>query len=167
MEVELKLNIGSYSVNNAYYKRNKQYNQNARKYRRKFIKELNSQENISELNKLRKAFKKERHYLSVSFFFHYSKDILFTQDNYLSRRAKDLDNVLKLPIDFLCNPKYMVENKYLEEMGMSKIVNLGIDDQLIGELHAHKRLSLDGKEYVLIRVKICDLSKIHLIHEDF
>ena len=167
MKAVLKLKVGSYSINNAYYKRNKQYNQNARKYRKKFIQELNSQANIATLRDLKKRFNRKKHYLSIKFNFFYPKDILLTKEGHLSRRAKDIDNCLKLPIDFLCAPKYMTDSKYLDDMDMEKIVNLGIDDQYIGEIAAIKRPSLDSTNYLVIDIEIKSLNNLCLSQDDF
>lgn len=160
MEIELKLNVGSFSVNNAYYMRNKKYNANARKYRKQFLTSLTEDANKESLRRIRRSFNKKQHHLKVTFYFHYPTNILTTKEGSLSRRAKDIDNCLKLPIDFLCQAKYMNDSKYLEELAMKEIVNLGIDDQYISEVRACKRPSLSGKEYLVIKIQRLDLSQL-------
>jgi hypothetical protein len=61
----------------------------------------------------------------------------------------------------------MKQKKYLKEIGLSKIENLGIDDQFIVSLIASKTVSLDGNEYCIIQIEILN-TKDHLAtHMDF
>jgi len=61
----------------------------------------------------------------------------------------------------------MDDAKYLDEMEMTKIVNLGIDDQFIGEIEACKRQSLDATNYLIIHIEIKELNNLCLLQEDF
>jgi len=150
MKIKLKIfNVKPVSVNSAYYKYNKQYNEKARNYREDFLDGLQSDYNQAQLKKLPK-FAPKKHFLALSWTFFIPKPAFFTKAGHISRKSMDLDNILKLPIDFLCNKKYV-------ERGYN---NLQIDDQFIADLVAKKRASIDGNYYIHIDIEIKLLSTI-------
>jgi len=147
----LKIHMKPYSLNKAFYK-NRTLTQATRKYREEFLLCLQSDYNKNYLDAISKAFNPSKHALSVSFIFYSPKEIFFTKQGQVSNRSQDLDNCLKLPIDFICNKKY--QDRVLQGV---KISNLGIDDRYIIDIQAKKRASLNGEYLILVEFSILDL----------
>lgn len=72
-------------------------------------------------------------------------DVYYTNEGYISRRSMDVDNLLKLPVDFLCNSKY--NNEWLYNLskreamyynGFDNLTNLNVDDQYIISITSEK-----------------------------
>ena len=136
--------VNPVSVNNAYYKRNKQYNQLAREYRAIFLNQLNSTKNRANLTELCNKFDKQGHSLHMDFQWFIPSPLYFTKKGYISRKSKDVDNLLKLPIDFLTQDKYgssflsTLSATELKLYSVNHVQNLGIDDQFINKLTISK-----------------------------
>lgn len=155
----LKFNLGKIkpvSVNNAYYMRNKKYNVKARSYRTAFFDSLLLDSNQKYMESIRNGFDKSKHYLSISFNFKLPKAELLTKQGYISRKSMDIDNLLKLPCDFLCNFKYLENPDY-------PCSNLGIDDQFIGTIQASKTLSIDNNYYLYITIEVLPLENLLIL----
>lgn len=145
------------SVNAAYY-RNRKFNEKARQFRAKFLTQLYSQ--IQVLKPIKDSFDPTRHCLVYSFKFYIPNEFYFTKAGKLSHRSGDLDNFLKLIIDFLSNTKYnsdWLRSKSASERALygslTSIGNLGIDDKVIQELHTEKLPSDSYSIEVSISIK--------------
>jgi hypothetical protein len=164
MKVQLKLKTKPISTNSAYYKRNRSFNENTRKWRANFFKELQKSSNINSLEKFKKAFDPQKHMISVSFTWFQPFETLMTQSGQLSLRSMDVDNCLKIPTDCLFDSKYCTEwvskTKGREAelyKDFSTLQNLDINDKFIFDTRSIKLPSNDGNFHCLIELSLAEL----------
>jgi Holliday junction resolvase RusA-like endonuclease len=150
MEFTLKFSIEPFSINNARF-RNGTFNQKARAYRSRFLKQLGTTHNQKIVAQLNKDFNPKKHFLTVSFAWLLPEDILFTKDKRVSHRSKDLDNCLKMPIDFLTKKKY-------KDLGHG---TLDIDDKCICSLSTSKRMSPSGEYLLFISITLNPIQDLY------
>ena len=146
MDLSIKIKgLRPISLNRLHY-RNRKLTQEARVYRGKFLQQLQAYSN--ELKALSKAFVPTDHMISLSLHFYMPQSEFYTHKGYISARSQDLDNLLKLIIDCLCNAEYntpkwltkkkrTIKEKYLYE-DLHLIQNLDIDDKFITSLNTKK-----------------------------
>ena len=158
VNIMLKINLNKtkfVSINDAYYVRNKNYNAKARKYREKFFSCLSLDSNQKYLASIREEFDPKLHFLAVKYTFLLPKDVLFTKKNTVSIRSMDIDNLLKLPTDFLCNKKYINNDDY-------PCSNLEIDDKFILSNESHQRPSMDDNYCLFIEIQVKPLKDLFI-----
>lgn len=150
------------SINSAYY-RNRKLTQKARQYRSAILTQLQSQ--LSELHDIKSQFDATKHCLAVSYTFYIPEEYFYTKKGELSLRSQDLDNCLKLPQDFIFNPKY--ETQWLKDRkprekplykSISSLSNLAIDDKFIQRLEAQKLPTESNKYSLEVEIKLIDLN---------
>jgi Holliday junction resolvase RusA-like endonuclease len=158
------------SLNRLHY-RNRKLTQEAREYRGSFLSQL--QAYSDELKALSKTFQPTKHSIALSCHFKMPQSEYFTNKGYISARSQDLDNLLKLNIDCLCNAEYN-DPKWLKKKQRSPrekkfysdlkaIQNLDIDDKFISEIHTGKSPT-DGPHEILISISIVDLGQPWLFY---
>lgn len=136
------------SVNKAYYKSNNNLTVVARQFRYKFLKGLLPyQDTIKAFNK---TFDPTKHSLELQVAVEVPKTHMWTANGHVSARGGDVDNYMKLIIDFLTNQKYCTD-KYVMEMS-----NVNIDDRFVTSLWATKEESPDGEWNLQITCRLID-----------
>ena len=151
------------SLNRLHY-RNRKLTQEAREYRGSFLSQL--QAYSDELKALSKTFQPTKHSLALSCHFKMPQSEYFTNKGYISARSQDLDNLLKLNIDCLCNAEYN-DPKWLSKKQRSPrekkfynnlkvIQNLDIDDKFISQIMAEKS-PVNGPHELIITISLLDL----------
>ena len=152
------------SLNRLHY-RNRKLTQEAREYRGSFLSQL--QGYSEELKALSKGFEPTKHSLALSITFKMPQSEFYTNKGYISARSQDLDNLLKLNIDCLCNaeyndPKWLAkkqrtvrEKKFYKHL--NTIQNLDIDDKFIVSLMAIKEPH-EGPHQLVIGVSVLKLN---------
>lgn len=161
--IELKLLIPPFSFNKAKTMRG-QYTGDARKWRANFLNQLQSPSNKKKLLSFTPLFDKQKHGLKIHFLFMQPRDKFLTKKGYISRSSMDVDNINKLPTDFLCGKRY-VDPKWYDKMSnnekilypLSNYINLGIDDQFILSSTVEKTISPCNQYTLLIQVELLDL----------
>lgn len=145
----LKFNAPPFSINSAYYK-----NGNRTKKCRAWGDSLLEQiDNFSqEIEEFRSQFDKLKHSLNTEIIFLYPYSILFTKQDYISRRSMDLSNIEKLLVDLI------FDNRFFER-GTN---NLNLDDTLVTSQLSKKRLSKDDLHQIIVTITISDLTDLHL-----
>lgn len=137
------------SVNRAYYKRARTLTKEARTFRMKFLHELRA--HASQFKEFREAFDPNIHSLGLDVSIEIPESIFFTNKGPISNLSGDLDNYLKLIIDFLTNKKYDCD-KYLDRGS-----NLAIDDRFFTYICASK-VPVDRKEWgIMIELQLITL----------
>ena len=125
-----------------------------------------------ELNALSKAFKPTKHSLALSYHFKMPKDEFYTKKGHISLRSQDLDNILKLITDCLCNKKYTTK-KWLQQKlkgqresrlykfasKIDSLNNLLIDDKFITKIVAEKSANDAPQHSLLITIELLEISK--------
>lgn len=170
MKVQLKFKINPISTNDAYY-RGKSYNFKARKWRASFLTQLQSDANKELFKSITPVFNPYKHGLRLCFTWILPADSFFTKDGKITRRSMDVDNLLKIPTDVLCNAKYNGA-AFLDKMdkrernlydSIQTLSNLNIDDQYILDTRSIKMPS-PGPDYLLIvDIELIDLPKRFLL----
>jgi len=140
-------NIKPVSINRAYYKRNKQLTKESRAYRTQFLQSI--QNNLEDMLKFNKSFDKATDALEIELTYQIPFKKFYAKQGHISRLSGDVDNYIKLTLDFLLNEKYFDVDDRLEDQ---KCYNLGIDDQFITQITAKKEPADDWA--IKIRVKI-------------
>lgn len=125
--------------------RSKVFNKAARAYREDFLLQL--QKFTPYLEKIKQEFNPKKHALGLRVVFGIPKEYLFTKSGSISRRSFDVDNCLKLPIDFLCNSKYVGR-----VINSTSINNLAIDDQFICNIVAQKCIYSSFTLFITIEI---------------
>lgn len=152
------------SVNSAYYKRNKSYNETTRRWRCNFLKELQNDYNKSQIKIIKNNFRPKQHMLRVKFIWYQPLDKLITKSGHLSLKSMDVDNTLKIPTDCLFDKKY--NNKWLSlrkgrEAALyhdfKDLENLAINDKFIFDTRSIKMPSADNGYHCSILVEIVPL----------
>jgi Holliday junction resolvase RusA-like endonuclease len=164
MKITLKLKTSPISINSAYYKRNMAFNENTRKWRANFLKQLQDKKYIEKFEKFRHMFNPKKHMLRVSFTWFQPVEVLFTKQGQLSLRSTDVDNCLKIPTDCLFDAKYNEKWLSLRKGGEAKLYkdftglqNLNINDKFIFDTRSIKLPSEDSDYHCLIEVEMVDL----------
>lgn len=123
------------SINKAYFKRSNTLTKLAREYRRKLLDQISPLE--PEFQKFRDQFNPKTDALAVSLTFGIPHDLFYKQDGAISMRSGDVDNYIKLTLDFLFNEKYWgAENRLTDPEALS--YNVCIDDRFIRSLNVKK-----------------------------
>lgn len=145
------------SLNRLHY-RNRKLTQEARIYRAKFLSQI--QAHYTELKALSKKFEPTEHSLALSFCFKIPQSEFYTNKGYISARSQDLDNLLKLNIDCLCNaeyndPKWLTKKKRtIKEKALysdiESIQNLDIDDKFVTRLITEKIPTESHHELIIV-----------------
>jgi ribosomal protein S8 len=164
MKITLKLKTSPISINSAYYKRNKAFNENSRKWRANFLKQLQDKKYIEKFEKFRHMFDPKKHMIKVCFTWFQPVEVLFTKQGQLSLRSTDVDNCLKIPTDCLFDAKYNEKWLQLRKGGETKLYkdfttlqNLNINDKFIFDTRSIKLPSEDSDYHCLIEVERVDL----------
>ena len=159
----LKLKSKPISTNSAYYKRNRAFNENTRKWRASFFKELMRDSNQQVIENIKKAFNPEKHALKVELIWHQPRDILFTNSGTLSLRSMDVDNCLKIPIDCLFDQKYndtWLKKRSGKEVSLYKefksINNICLNDKFIFNVSSIKLPSQDSDFHLAVNIEIVE-----------
>lgn len=164
VKIQLKLKTNPISTNSAYYKRNRSFNENSRKWRANFFKELHKKSNQVPMAKFKKHFNPDKHMIKVSFTWFQPYTTLFTQSGHLSLRSMDVDNCLKIPTDCLFDAKYNA--KWLEKRSKNEaklydsfttLKNLDINDKFIFSTTSIKLPSQDSEFHCLIEIETVPL----------
>lgn len=155
------------SINSAYY-RNRKITEKARIFRSKFLIQLQSQ--LSTLKEIQDKFDPLKHCLAFSFTFGIPNEYFFTKKGTLSHRSQDLDNCLKLIIDFVCNTRYdttWLLNRFPKEKrlfgSLKQLGNLAIDDKVIQEIYATK--VPDSAYTITISIDLLNLPSPYSLYE--
>lgn len=160
---EILIKTKPITQNSAFYKNRRVLKDSARKYRALFFNQLMSDKNQKALSDINSVFNKQKHCLKFEFLWYQPHSILFTKDSYLSRRSMDVDNVIKLPTDFICNDKYNTEwlhkrdTREMKHYSIESLSNLNIDDQFIISTTSMKWLSLDDTYQLRLLISLCNL----------
>lgn len=141
------------SFNKAYYNHRRVLTREAREYRTEFLHQLNKGK-IGALKAFNTMFNPSEHYMVLKFDVEVPEDIFWTKDGNISMRSGDVDNYLKLIIDFTCNDKYYDDDTRL----LGPCFNLGVDDRFITDLSVKKRPAKAWS--IKISAKIYNLSEI-------
>lgn len=160
---KLKLKSKPISTNSAYYKRNRAFNENTRKWRANFFKELMRDSNQQVIENIKKSFNPDKHALRVVFIWHQPRDILFTNSGNLSLRSMDVDNCLKIPTDCLFDQKYndtWLSKRTGKEVklysDLASLNNLSLNDKFIFDTRSIKLPSDDTDFHLLITIEIVE-----------
>lgn len=164
MKIKLKLKSSPISTNSAYYKRNKAFNENSRKWRATFFAELMKDSNMVQMEKFKAAFDQKKHMLRVCFTWFQPLDVLITKSGHISLRSMDVDNTLKIPTDCVFDSKYNQKWLSIRSGGEKKLYkdfstlkNLDINDKFIVDTRSIKLPSDDGDFHCVIDIEILDL----------
>lgn len=112
----------------------------------KFLHELRA--HSGQFKEFREAFDPYKHSLGLDISFEIPENIFWTNDGKISNLSGDVDNYLKLPIDFLTNKKYDCD-KYLDNG-----CNLAIDDRFFTYICTSK-VPIEGKEWgIMIELQL-------------
>ena len=160
IKAQLKLKSAPISTNSAYFARNRKFNQKARKWRANFLTELQKDYNQNQMNKIKSVFNPKKHMLRVIFHWYQPQEVILTQDDTLSLRSMDVDNILKIPTDCIFDKKYCT--KWLEVMpkserslySISSIINLDINDKFIFSTTSIKLPSQDSQYHCLVDLEV-------------
>lgn len=157
----LKLKSKPISTNSAYYKRNRAFNENTRKWRANFFSELMRDSNQQVIEIIKKDFNENKHALKVELIWHQPRSILFTNDGKLSLRSMDVDNCLKIPIDCLFDQKYndtWLDKRSGREASLYKefkgINNICLNDKFIYNVSSIKLPSTDSEFHLTVNIEI-------------
>lgn len=164
MILELKLKTKPISINDAYYRAG-QLKKEARVYRYDVLKQLLAfKDQIKEFRDYTLPLIEESgHALQLSIVHNIPEGLFFTKSGQISMRSGDVDNLLKLLIDFLFNARYCA---FLEHMGPKPqfelaggylTYNIGIDDRFIQKIETIKRPTKDAQWSVDITVQTVPL----------
>jgi hypothetical protein len=164
MKINLKLKSTPISTNSAYYKRNKSFNENSRKWRFNFFSELQNDYNQNEMSKLKNHFNPKLHMLRVCFTWFQPIELILTKSGELSLRSMDVDNCLKIPTDCVFDKKYndkwLAIRKASEKKlykSLQSLTNLDINDKFIFDTRSIKAPSSDDQFHCLIEIEACPL----------
>ena len=109
MRRKIVLPIKGLSVNSMFYSEKRfGLNQEARTWVDTVTHLLSRTDNAEKLKELRETFKPSEHAYALQLKYYYPRDIYYTKDGKLSRRALDLTNVEKPLVDVLFLEKYRV-----------------------------------------------------------
>lgn len=140
------------SINKAYYKSNSNLTTVARQFRYKFLKQLlDYQDQLLAFNK---TFDPNKYSLELQVAVEIPESHFWTAKGHVSNRSGDVDNYLKLIIDFLTNEKYCT-NQYVDE----DMVNVAIDDRYITSIWATKEPSPDKRWNIQLTLRFIDWTK--------
>ena len=98
MKLTIKLKSPPISTNSAYYKRNRAFNENTRKWRANFLKQLQNPKYIEKFEKFRHMFDPKKHMIRACFTWFQPVETLFTKTGTLSLRSMDSDNCFPVTI---------------------------------------------------------------------
>lgn len=163
MKIELKLHSKPISTNSAYYKRNNSFNEGSRKWRAKFLSELQSDCNQIAMKKLAKYFTPEKHMIRVCFTWFQPIETILTKAGTLSLRSMDVDNCLKIPTDCIFDAKYndkwlsLRKGREASLYSITSLSNLNINDKFIFDTRSIKLPSVDGQFHCLVEIEVVDL----------
>jgi hypothetical protein len=160
MKIELKLKSNPISTNSAYYKRNKSFNENSRKWRFNFFSELQSDYNQNQIKLMKNYFNSKKHMLRVCFTWYQPIDLILTKTGEISLRSMDVDNCLKIPTDCVFDKKY--NDKWLSirkgaeaklYKDLTSLKNLDINDKFIIDTRSIKAPSNDDQFHCSIQIE--------------
>lgn len=139
MRRKFVLPIKGLSINSMFYAEKRfGLNQEARTWVDTVCVLLSRSENAQKMQELREAFDPAKNAYAVQLKYYYPKDIYYTKDGKLSRRALDLTNVEKPLVDVLFLEKYRV--------------GLLTDDCVLKSCHSVKLPSDDWKIEITIKI---------------
>jgi Holliday junction resolvase RusA-like endonuclease len=164
MKVTFKLKSKPISTNNAYYARNRSFNEKARQWRYNFLKQLQNDYNQKQIDTIRNHFDPTKHMLSVVFTWFQPQAKLITKKGHLSLASMDVDNCLKIPTDCLFDQKYndvwLSKRKGRESElynDFKHLRNLRLNDKFIFSTTSIKFPSMDDQYHCSIDVEIVPL----------
>lgn len=150
MEIKLVYeNCKPLSVNHAYFnvKRGKRIlrilNDDAKILRDKIHERLRNKQVRKQLKLMRDSFIREKHKLEIEIVHKVPVDKFYTKEGYISRHSGDIDNILKLLIDFTLNPKYPDA--------------LGIDDTFVSKILVEKIPTENISNSIEISIKLLNI----------
>lgn len=143
----IKIKAKPVSINKAYYAKRKVLNSDSRAFRETFMQQLQESSNSNILSDVQNNFNRKKHSLKINITIQVPLDVFITKAGYISRKGGDVDNFLKLILDFLTNERY---NNRIFNCG--NCTNLNIDDQYVTDLNIRKIASPDKYWYILIGI---------------
>jgi len=164
MKIQIKIKTNPISINSAYYKKNRAFNENTRIWRHNFLRQLQSDYNQNQIKKLKAEFDPKKHMLRCTFTWFQPHDVILTKSGTLSLRSFDVDNLLKVPTDLLFDRKYNDNWLKLRKgrevklyQGLDSIVNLDINDKFIFDTRSIKLPSDDGQYHCSVDIELVTL----------
>lgn len=123
------LGIEPFSINKAHYVRTKTRTKECREWGDRILQLVkDSPDIVRSFRKINKLFDPAIHCIHLDIVFQIPKEIFFTKEGKVSRRKQDLSNIEKMLIDILFDVRHQRGN----------MINLGIDDQYIVDLHSRQ-----------------------------
>jgi len=160
----LKIKSKPISTNNAYYSRNRKFNDMARKWRANFICQLQNDYNQKQIDTIKNHFNPNKHMLRVCFTWSQPVEVLITKEGKLSLRSMDVDNTLKIPTDCIFDAKYcekwlstLSKNESKLYAGISSLKNLNINDKFIFDTRSIKMPSNDNDFHCSVDIEVVSL----------
>jgi len=154
MHIQFTIKCPPFSINKAYY-RNRQLTQDARKWRKEFLLQLQDKNIQKDLAAFHAEFDPKLHGIKASYRFCFPSDKLLTKKGTVSARSCDLTNIEKLVQDNIFDNRF--NGRKIDNIIIS---NLDIDDKFIIQCHSCKILSpVEGNYLIQIGIELLPLQE--------
>lgn len=152
MKIEFTLNVPPFSINSAFYKRTHTRTKKCRDWFDLVYTEMTDDSIQKKLLKFKKDWIARGHGIIVTLKFNIPYKKYWTHEKEVSLFTQDLSNVEKLLIDSIFDEKYDGRNVTVDGV-VRTIINLGINDKAIVELHSSKVATNKNHPFVEISIE--------------